>query len=397
MTSSTKRAIEKPWEIFNKERLPKPEECKYTHVSLFTGCGGIDLGFRAAGFKTIFANDIFVDAIKTHRANLGEITEGDIRTLKFPRNVKGPDVLSAGFPCQPFSNAGLRKGVDDARGDLYLSALRAVRELKPKTVLFENVRGLLSSRHNGKRLIEIIVENLDSLGYDSTFCLVDASKHNVPSRRHRVLIVGVRRKSQLGRFSFPDESSDYDLTLKSVLSDLPADLPNENDCVKVSPQLKYMIERIPEGGSWKDVPYDQLPDRLKKIADNNERYHSPKFYRRFSMNDVAGTMTAAFTAEKAGIIHPKKNRPFSVREVARIQTFPDWFALEGTNPRKMFQQLGNAVPPRLAYEVGKQLVAVLEGKDLLKGKGFLDFESFKELAVVKDSDPQVVALKGKMP
>jgi len=144
----------KPWEIF-KYPLPKEEECKYTHISLFSGCGGIDLGFRQAGFKTIFALDIDEDACLTYKENIGNITNGDICNISLPK-IKKLDLLTAGFPCQPFSNAGSRKGFSDFRGSLFVSALNVVEQLSPKVVMFENVRGLLSSKHNGKYLIEII-------------------------------------------------------------------------------------------------------------------------------------------------------------------------------------------------------------------------------------------------
>ena len=125
---------EKPWAVF--DNLPPEEDCPHTHVSLFSGCGGFDLGMRAAGFRTVFANDFNESAAETHRRNLGDILVADIREVEFPK-MRQPDLLTAGFPCQPFSNAGLRKGTKDARGDLYLSALKAVRELNPKTVVFD--------------------------------------------------------------------------------------------------------------------------------------------------------------------------------------------------------------------------------------------------------------------
>ena len=129
----------RPWGVFDP--LRNEVDCERTHVSLFSGCGGADLGFRQAGFKTVFANDVNADACATYRENLGAITEGDIRTVSLSKIPKRPDVLSAGFPCQPFSNAGSRRGVEDDRGTLYQAALDAVKKLKPRAVLFENVRG----------------------------------------------------------------------------------------------------------------------------------------------------------------------------------------------------------------------------------------------------------------
>lgn len=364
-----------PWQIFEKP-LPSDSQCPYTHVSLFSGCGGIDLGYRRAGFRTVFANDIDDDACKTYHENLGEIVIGDIREIQLPK-LASVDVLTAGFPCQPFSNAGSRKGVEDSRGSLYLSALNAVEKLKPRAVMFENVRGLLSSKHNGQYLIEIICQNLDSLGYDTVFSLIDASKHNVPQKRLRVIIVGVKRTKGNGRFAFPPAVVRDDLSLKHVVMDIPNSVANQTELMQLNPQAISIGEMIPPGGSWKDIPYDKLPSRLKKIADNIERYHWPKFYRRFHQDEISGTITAAFKPENAGVWHPTERRILSVREIARIQTFPDWFVFDGKNIKSKYQQIGNAVPPRLAYEIAMQLIRVLNGEDLQKDSPLTSLSEFK--------------------
>lgn len=390
LSSPTKGAAEigLPWEIFTNP-LPKESMCPFTHVSLFSGCGGIDLGFRQAGFRTIFANDINEDACLTYKRNLGDISVGDIRKIKFPE-VKNVDFLSAGFPCQPFSNAGSRKGVNDERGSLYLSALNAVEKLNPRVVMFENVRGLLSSKHEGEYLIEIICKNLDSLGYNTVFSLVDASKHNVPQRRLRVIIIAVKRSEENGKFAFPRIVERDDLALKNIVLDVPNTLPNQNELMQLNPQAIQIAEMIPEGGSWKDIPYEKLPPRLKKIADNIERYHWPKFYRRFHRDEVSGTITAAFKPENAGVWHPTKRRILSVREIARIQTFPDWFVFDGGSIKSKYQQIGNAVPPRLAYEVALQVKKVLNGEDLSKGTLRTPLTAFTENArPIRDFDQNI--------
>ncbi len=379
---------EKPWSIF--DNLRAESECPYTHVSLFSGCGGFDLGLRAAGFRTIFANDFNESAVETHRHNLGAILLEDIRKVEFPK-MEQPDLLTAGFPCQPFSNAGLRKGTKDARGDLYLSALKAVRELSPKTVIFENVRGLLSSKHEGRRVIEIIVENLRDLGYSVNFSLVDASKHNVPSQRLRVLIVGVRRNSGLGKFAFPEPSIRPELALRNIIFDIPKKgVTGTKEIISYSPQAASLEKYIPEGGSWRDIPDRYLPERMKKIKKNIVRYHYPRFYQRCDRDEIAGTITASFQPEKASVFHPRKHRALSVREVARIQSFPDWFDFKGMTSAK-YLQIGNAVPPRLAYELGLQLVKVLKGEDLQTGKKYIKFDDFVSTTkVLHISDLDVV-------
>jgi DNA (cytosine-5)-methyltransferase 1 len=365
----------RPWDVF-MHSSQNNETNVLTHVSLFSGCGGIDLGFHHAGFKTIFANDINPDACLTYRGNIGEIFDEDIRTVKIPKFRRQPDILTAGFPCQPFSNAGSRKGVEDDRGTLYQTALNIVGDLKPRCVIFENVRGLLSFKAGKTLLIQGICEQLDKLGYNVTFGLVDASQHNVPQKRLRVFIVGVEKSKSMGRFSFPQPIEREDLSLRHTILDLNSSFRNQDELMQLNPQALHIGSMVPEGGSWKDIPYKKLPDRLKKISDNIERYRWPKFYRRFHRDEIAGTITAAFKPENAGVWHPTEKRIFSVREIARIQTFPDWFSFEGRTIKSKYQQIGNAVPPRLAYEMALQIKAVLRGKDLRGEVNSLTFDQF---------------------
>ena len=365
----------KPWEVF--EASPKQTaHGELTHISLFSGCGGFDLGFHQSGFKTIFANDIDEDAAETYRQNIGKISVEDIRKTVLPTFRKRTDVLTAGFPCQPFSNAGSRKGLEDGRGTLYQSALGVVRQTKPRAVVFENVRGILSFKKDGKLLIHEICEELDDLGYNVTFSLIDASRHNVPQKRLRLFIVGIDKKEKKGKFSFPKPIDRLDLTLKDTILDIKKNAINQDELMQLNPQAIILGAMVPEGGSWKDIPYAKLPDRMKRIADNMEKYRWPNFYRRFHRNEVAGTITAAFKPENAGVWHPIEQRIFSVREIARIQTFPDWFVFHGKSVKSKYKQIGNAVPPRLAFEIAEQIKATLDGKDLRENAPFLLFEDF---------------------
>lgn len=366
---------ERPWEIFGDGPLEE-SDCKYTHFSLFSGCGGFDLGFRQAGFKTIFASDIDSDACQTYRSNLGDIVEQDLRDVKVPKFKACPDVLTAGFPCQPFSNAGSRRGVKDHRGTLYQTAISIVEIVRPRAVVFENVRGILSFKEGKRLLIEDICAQLDNLGYDVAFSLIDASRHHVPQKRLRVFIVGIRRSKKHGVFSFPTPVGRDDLSLERTILDLTSDAPNQTELMRLNPQAIWIGSMVPEGGSWKDIPYEKLPPRLQRISDNIRRYRWPNFYRRFHRDEIAGTITAAFKPENAGVWHPIEKRIFSVREIARIQSFPDWFKLEGKTTKSKYHQIGNAVPPRLAYELANQIAEVLEGKNLRGFGEYLTFDQF---------------------
>jgi DNA (cytosine-5)-methyltransferase 1 len=287
----------RPWEIFTPIAQSN-KKAALTHVSMFSGCGGFDLGFHQAGFKTVFANDINPDACQTYRQNIGEISDQDVRVVGVPKLCKRPDVLTAGFPCQPFSNAGSRRGVEDSSGTLYQTALAFVRDLKPRSVVFENVRGLLSFGNGKKLLIQEICEELDALGYNVAFSLIDASRHNVPQKRLRLFIVGIEKTHSMGVFSFPYPIDREDLSLQNTIMDLDQSIPNQNELMQLNPQAVQLGSMVPEGGSWKSIPYEKLPKRLQRIKDDMARYRWPNFYRRYHREEIAGTITAAFKPEK---------------------------------------------------------------------------------------------------
>lgn len=328
-------------------------------VSLFSGCGGMDLGFKQAGFDIVWANDFDSDAQAVYSLNIGAIDRRDILSVGEDEIPDG-DILTAGFPCQPFSNAGSRKGVHDSRGMLYKECLRIIQQKMPKVIVFENVKGLLSTKYiDGRNLADVIVEDLSTMngiGYSVVYQLVNASDYGVPQNRQRVLFVGVRKDLGI-TFSFPKKQNKDQLTLRHIL-DIPADAENNVDWV-FSPQALDMIEYIPEGGSWKDVPYEHLAPRFQRIRDDMKRYHSPNFYRRFSRDEICGTITASAQPENCGIIHPTENRRYTVREVARIQTFPDDFKFITDSPKNitaMYKVIGNAVPVTLAYNIAKAIM-----------------------------------------
>lgn len=350
-TSST------PWTPFVQGKR-SPGSNAPTHVSLFAGAGGTDLGLKYSGFKTVFANDFDQFASQTFRHNLdsegtyfkeGDVTQIDFKSLKLGHI----DLLTGGFPCQPFSNAGARKGTSDERGKLYQSVIDAVTALKPSFILLENVRGITTSMHEGRRVVDVIMDTLSNLGYHVSFKLIDASHYNVGQRRLRLFIAASRYRT----FTFPQGSEpSNELTMGEILSvKAPASTPNLDDRVTLSPQTESLLKLVPIGGSWKDVAAkypEKLPPRFKKILANMKRYHAPKFYRKFSKGDISGTMTASFTPENSCIWNPVLNKVLTVRDCARIQSFPDWFEFLGPNHRTKHKQIGNAIPPRLAYELG---------------------------------------------
>lgn len=326
-------------------------------VSLFSGCGGMDKGFEDAGYTRVWANDFDKDAQAVFRLNLGEIDGRDITQVPV-EDIPDCDIITAGFPCQPFSNAGNRRGVYDERGELYLECLRIIESKHPRAVLFKNVKGLLSSKHqSGKKLIDVIKEDLENLGYRVNYKVVNASDYGVPQNRERMILVGLRE--DIGKtFEFPPVQEDKSkLTLRNILN-VPENTPNQASYWPYSPQAQNMIEQIPEGGSWKSIPYEKLSPRFQRIRDDMKRYHAPNFYRRFSRDEINGTITASAQPENCGITHPTENRRYTIREIARIQTFPDDFLFIDESQKDivaMYKVIGNAVPCHLAEVIASAI------------------------------------------
>lgn len=391
-------------------------------ASLFSGCGGLDLGFTG-GFNfqghqyekldthIVFANDFDQDAYNCYNSN-NLLTDdgvkcrwGDIRNIK-TEEIPNFDILLAGFPCQPFSNAGKRKGVNDdnGRGTLFAECERIISEKieaghRPQAFVFENVRGILSSKMpDGKTTVpEEIINRMHRLGYAVTLHLVCASDYGVPQKRYRVLIVGIDEHLGRGGFDFDlmqkvveqnDIPSEHfgekeDLLLGRILQNIE-ELP-DNDVWEYSPGTQQTVDLIGscahgldafkyfkkgykeqdlpsvcfEGRSWKDIPYEKLTPRFKNIADNPKKYHAPKFYRRFAFGEINGTITASAQPDKCGVTHPVENRRYSVRECARIQSFPDDYTFGAIPLQSRYKVIGNAVPPVMSWVLAKALVDFL--------------------------------------
>ena len=328
-------------------------------MGLFCGAGGLDFGFKKAGYNIVYSNDILEGCRATYEYNIGDIEIKDFRDVDKTK-LPYADVILAGVPCQPFSNAGSRNGIHDTRGQVFEEVIKTVDIIKPKIVLFENVRGFLSAKDDeGLTIPERIRKELSKHGYRLYYKLLNASDYGVPQNRFRVVLIGVR-KDVKGDFEFPEPTTPdkESLTIgKTLEKPMPTD--EQMEVWKLSPQAQDLIVHIPEGGSWKNVEYDDLPDRLKRIRDNMKRYHAPNFYRRFSRDEVMGTVTAAGTPENSGIVHPVENRRYSVREIARFQSFPDEYKFISPSTSMKYKIIGNAVPVNLGYNIGKAIEAFL--------------------------------------
>lgn len=327
---------------------------KPSAIGLFAGCGGLDFGFKMAGFDITYSNDIDQSVKATYEKNIGPINIGDIRSID-KNTLPNTEIILAGIPCQPFSNAGKRESVNDQRGTLFQEVISLLQIKSPKMVVFENVRGFLSAKdNNNKKMPDLLEMELKKVGYNLYYKLLNASSYEVPQNRYRVFLIGIRDDIDKG-FNFPDPvNSKNKITVGEVIKK-PYPKDEEHEVWELSPQSQKIIQFIPSGGSWKNVPYDDLPVRLKKIKDDMKKYRSPNFYRRFSPNEVMGTITAAATPENSGIVHPLENRRYSVREIARFQSFPDNFKFIGASTSQKYKMIGNAVPVKLAYHMAKAI------------------------------------------
>lgn len=331
----------------------------YNFISLFTGAGGLDIGFREVGFRCLFASDIMKEAGETYRLNNPEtpFVCTDIRLLQTSRirEIVGDaevDVIVGGPPCQGFSNMG-NKNSGDPRNLLFESYVRLVNDLKPRCFLFENVKGLCTMFEG--RFLDKVVTAFTEIGYDLYSSILNAADYGVPQKRERVLIVGTRMGTE---FRFPRHSTGAVGGLRAFanvgeaigdLVDCQEEVPN-HIALAHGEIVKARYRLIPEGG--KLPPPDQLPPELRRGNFGNT-------YQRLARNAVASTMVPG---NNAFPIHPTLDRSLTPREAARIQTFPDSYVFCGDR-RSQCIQVGNAVPPLLSAKLAGAIECYLTGED----------------------------------
>lgn len=328
-------------------------------ISLFSGCGGLDLGFERAGFDIPIANEYDKTIWSTFKANHPKthLIEGDIRKVSEADFPDGVDGIIGGPPCQSWSEAGSLKGIEDERGQLFYDYIRILRKVKPKFFLAENVSGMLANRHN--EAVQNIINLFEESGYDVSLTLVNAKDYGVAEERKRVFYIGFRKDLGI-KFDFPIGSTVDDekkITLKDIIWDL------QNTAVPSAEKNKHNSDAV-----------------------NNNEYFTGSFSPIFmSRNRVKSWSEQAFTVQASGRqcqLHPQapkmikvgKNdcrfvegkehlyRRMTVREVARVQGFPDDFKFIYDNVNDGYKMIGNAVPVNLAYEIAVAIKNTLEGR-----------------------------------
>jgi DNA (cytosine-5)-methyltransferase 1 len=376
-------------------------------ISLFSGCGGLDLGFKQAGFNIIWANDFNETAVSTYKKNIGsEIVHGDIRNINSSEIPNNPDVVLGGFPCQGFSIANIKRSMGDERNFLYKELLRVVKDKKPKIVLGENVKGLLSMEKG--KVLEMIIKDFYEIGYKLDYYLLDASEYGIPQKRERIVLLGTPLNNT---FKLELKKENKLISVKDVIADLenapisynPINFDNKiiyNHIASFNVADKFFarkyhvkqedicdylkIWRNKSGlstkkiddifgykhtaGHWfrKDNNSGSIPKpedwlRLKEMLNFDDKYDKQvteleekeiKFeqsLRITNWDSPSDTITATQPE-----IHVNKKRRLSVRECARLQTFPDDFIFEGSL-NAMYRQVGNAVPPLLSKKIAMKV------------------------------------------
>jgi DNA (cytosine-5)-methyltransferase 1 len=332
-------------------------ENEYSVLELFAGAGGLAIGLEKAGLKCVALNEIDKWACETLRNNRPnwDVLEGDIKNFNFKKYNGLVDVVTGGFPCQAFSYAGKKLGLKDARGTLFYEFARVVQEVQPAICIGENVRGLLS--HDKGKTINGMISILDEIGYKvAPVQVLKAINYRVPQKRERLILVGVRKDIELD-FKYPKPHQKIynlkDALKKGELFD--CDVP-ESIGAKYPEYKKQVLDMVPPKGYWRDLP-----------IDIQKEYMGGSFYlgggktgmaRRIGWDEPSLTLTCSPAQKQTERCHPDETRPFTVREYARIQTFPDEWEFAGSMAQQ-YKQIGNAVPVNLGQEIGFSVIKFL--------------------------------------
>lgn len=326
-------------------------------LELFAGAGGLAVGLEKAGINCVALNEIDKWACKTLRKNRPQwnVLEGDIKSYNFAEYKNKVDIVTGGFPCQAFSYAGKKLGFNDARGTLFYEFARVVKEVNPPICIGENVKGLLS--HEKGKTIEGMISILDEIGYNVVpVQVLKAINYRVPQKRERVILVGIRKDIDL-KYKYPKPHNKiYNLVDALKKGELYDSNVPKSEGSKYPEHKKRVLDLIPQRGYWRNLP-----------LDIQKEYMGKSFYlgggktgmaRRIGWDEPSLTLTCSPAQKQTERCHPEETRPFTVREYARIQTFPDEWKFSGSVSQQ-YKQIGNAVPCNLGQEIGYSIIEFL--------------------------------------
>lgn len=331
----------------------------FSTIELFAGAGGLALGIERAGFQTLGCLEFDRDACDTLRKNRPQwrVIEEDIANVScldleeyFSLKKGDLDLLSGGAPCQAFSYAGKKLGLEDARGTLFYHYATFLEKLQPKMFLFENVRGLLT--HDKGRTYQTITTIFEQAGYTIQKKILNAWDYGVAQKRERLITIGIRNDLlDKIHFSFPEPHA-YKPVLRDILLDCP-----KSEGAPYSEYKQKIYDLVPPGGYWRDIPEDVAKAYMKSCW--NMGGGRTGILRRMSLDEPSLTVLTSPSQKQTDRCHPLESRPFTIRENARCQSFPDDWAFCG-GIGSQYKQVGNAVPVNLAYEIAVKIREALE-------------------------------------
>lgn len=326
----------------------------FSFIDLFAGCGGLSLGLIKAGLKCKWAIEIDPNASETYRFNLGDhIICDDVRNVD-TKDVPSTDLLVGGFPCQPFSVSGLQGGFLGKDGDLFNQCVRFIHDKRPKVFFLENVKGF-ANLQNG-HFLNAALSILTSLGYRVDWKLINCADYGIPQKRERIILMGNRIGAK-NVFPIPTYEK---MSVKQAIDDIwqTPDRFENNEPMRHSPRIVERFSHV--------LPGESAAEAMKRDPSLGNARITKQCYRRMLPDEPAPTVVANFVTTT---IHYSQNRNLTAREAARIQTFPDDYIFKGYKTRmswqkdlSQFEQIGNAVPPRLAELLGECVLSMLRGE-----------------------------------
>ena len=334
---------------------------KFKSIELFAGAGGLALGLEQAGLEHIGLVEIDKSAVETLKANrpnwnilcedIENVAERDLEN-EFGIKKGELDLLSGGAPCQSFSYAGKRLGLEDVRGTMFYHYATFLHKLQPKMFLFENVKGLLT--HDKGKTYQTILSIFKDEGYDTSYKILNAWDFGVPQKRERLITIGIRKDlADKILFSYP-RPHEYKPLIKDIVLDTNPDI---TQCARYSKYKAKIFSLVPPGGYWRDINPEIAKEYMKSCWDMEGGRTG--ILRRIGLDEPSLTVLTNPGMKQTDRCHPLEVRPFSYRENARIQTFPDSWIFCGKLSDK-YRQVGNAVPVNLAREIGIEIVKALE-------------------------------------
>lgn len=376
---------------FNLEEVLEKYKDNRDVISLFSGAMGLDIGLEKAGLNVVIGQDFESSCVETMKANGHDVLGGDIREIspEMLLELTGlhtgePFMICGGPPCQPFSTAGKRLGINDPRGSLFMDFIRMIDYIRPRFFVMENVKGIVSSplKHVSTKervkddpeqklgtVLNVILCEFNKLGYKTVYGILDAVNYGVPQFRERFVLIGSRDNEDIflpvpTHFQM-HQNPDYRWkTVGEAIRDLES---TPGEYTPLSGDRKKYLHMVPEGGNWRDLPQEIIPVAMGGAYESGGG--KVGFYRRLSYAQPSPTITTSPAQKATMLCHPKQDRPLSIKEYARIQQFPDDWKFTGTISAQ-YRQIGNAVPIGLAEAIGRAIISTANKTSTIETKRF---------------------------